>query len=99
MRSTAVRDTPWRHGRWEDGGKAAVERGPVVTNKYTVDLALTHVCNNAGSLRRLYATPISCLSSLNVSFGQKFSVFIENGLQSSEVQCLSARHNLTHPQN
>lgn len=37
----AVSDTLWRHGRWEDGGKAAMELCPVVTNKYTVDLATT----------------------------------------------------------
>lgn len=54
---------------------------------------------NAGSLRRLYARSKSCLFSLPSSFGQKIIVFIENGLQSSEVQCLSVGHDLTHPQN
>jgi hypothetical protein len=41
MGSRALRGTRWTHGRWEDGGNAAVELCPVATNMYTVDLATT----------------------------------------------------------
>ena len=41
MGSRAVRGTRWTHERWEDGGNADVELCPMVTNKYTVDLATT----------------------------------------------------------
>lgn len=41
MGSRAVRGTRWTHGRWEDGGNAAVELCPMATYNYTVDLAAT----------------------------------------------------------
>ena len=54
---------------------------------------------NAGSLRRLYARSDCGNSYLPSVFGEKIIVFIENCLQSSEVQCLRVGHALTHPQN
>jgi hypothetical protein len=52
---------------------------------------------NAGSLRELYARSKCGNSLLPSVFAQKIIVFIENGLQSSEVQCLSVGHDLPHP--